>query len=303
MRKNNQLTLFLLLVVVYICTVFLPPIDPEIIEKYHLSLTSAYLLSLSIVVPLVAVWICAFYGYWALKRYAETVKDTIEGRGLGQLAKGLMILAFSLPTLASVASIFNYLAESSPQYLQIMVIIHQLIIIAFPLVAFMMISNGAEELTSRLKKKMKALQNYKLLSLLIIVFSSLFCWTIIALADKNASPQGVYSLPEWLIVVAVVVPYLYMWYRGIMAVYYLSFYKDHVRGHVYKQAFGYLSQGLAAVILLAICIQFLAVLTPQLQRLNFTPILIILYILVAMYALGYGMIAVGAKKLKRIEEV
>jgi hypothetical protein len=50
-------------------------------------------------------------------------------------------------------------------------------------------------------------------------------------------------------------------------------------------------------------LQFLTTITEQLNRLNLAPLLIVLYLLIAFYAVGYALVARGAKKLKKIEDV
>jgi hypothetical protein len=64
-----------------------------------------------------------------------------------------------------------------------------------------------------------------------------------------------------------------------------------------------LAKGIGGVILISILIQFLTTASARLNRLNLTPLLIIVYCLLLLYGIAYGFIAVGAKRLKRIEEV
>jgi hypothetical protein len=303
MSKSRQLIIFLLLILAYICLVFIFPADPAILKKYHLSYSQAILLNFTVLIPLAAVWLSAFYGYITFRGYAEKIKDSTDGRILHKLSTGLMVLAFSLPILAVVGSTFNYLAMGNPDYLKVAVVIRHVIAVGLPLAAFIIISDATEELASQIKRRANIFKNHRLMSFIIIVAGSIFSWIIVTLVEHNAAPKNIYSFPVWFVVLFTVVPYLYLWYRGIMAAYNLQFYRKHVKGHLYKKSFAYLALGLATVIGLAITIQLLSVLTPQLQRLHFTPLLFIVYTLVALYALGYGLIAVGAKKLTKIEEV
>jgi len=57
------------------------------------------------------------------------------------------------------------------------------------------------------------------------------------------------------------------------------------------------------VILTSITLQYVTTLTDRLTHLRISAVLIILYLLLIMLALGYVMIALGAKKLRKIEEV
>jgi len=303
MKKSNQFIIFLIITLTYVCVAFLFPADPTALQKYHLTQSQANLINLSFVIPLVAVWLSAFYGYVTFRGYAETIKDSIDGEVLHKLSTGLMVLAFSLPTLGIIGSVFNYLAVGQPDYLKIMVVLRHILVVGFPLVAFIIISNSTEQMIKQIKRRTSFLQNHNVLSLLVIVGSSLFCGVIVALMDDNAAPKNLYSFPVWAVIPLLVVPYLYLWYRGLAAVYNLYFYRKYVKGHLYKKSFGYLAFGLGTVIVLAMLVQLATVLTPQLQRLHFTPLLFMVYVLIFLYALGYVMIAAGAKKLTKIEEV
>ena len=303
MKKSNQFIIFLIITLAYVSLAFLLPADPAALQKFHLTQTQANWINLSFIVPLVAVWLSAFYGYITFHGYAESIKDSADGKILHRLSIGLMVLAFSLPTLALIGAIFNYLAIGHPDYLKTLVVLRQIAVVGFPLAAFIIISNSTEMLAQQIKRKTSLLHKHGALALLIIVASSMFCGMIVALMDDNAAPKNLYSFPIWAVIALLVIPYLYLWYRGLAAVYNLIFYRRNVKGHLYKQSFGYLASGLGTVIVLAILIQIATVMTPQLQRLHFTPLLFMVYGLIALYALGYGLIAVGAKKLTRIEEV
>lgn len=303
MKKSNQFIIFLLITLTYVCTTLLLPADPATLQKYHLTQNQAIWINLSVIMPLVVVWLSAFYGYITFHAYAESIKDSIDGKALHKLSTGLMVLAFSLPTLALIGTAFSHFAAGHPDNLRVVVVLRHLFVVGLPLAAFIIISNSTELLVKQIKRRTSFLQNHSLLSLTVIIASSLFCGVIVALMDDNAAPKNIYSFPVWAVILLLVVPYLYLWYRGLSAVYNLYFYRKYVKGHLYKKSFGYLAFGLGTVIVLAVLIQLATVLTPQLQRLHFTPLLFMVYTLVVLYALGYGMIAAGAKKLTKIEEV
>lgn len=303
MRKRNQLIVFLLITFAYIFLVLTASTDPAELERYHVTQMQVRLWSVALLVPIVAIWFGAFYGYSKFKNYADTIEDSADGQALQKLSKGLMVLAFSLPTLALVGAIFSHISVSAPEYLGPAVIVRQILNIGFPLLAFVIIGDAAGDLVSQLRRRKRSQQNNKPIIFTVIAASSIFTGFIVALADESARPTNIYSYPIWFVVFAAVIPYLYMWYRGLAAAYNLNFYSKNVHGLIYKQAFNYLSAGLCAVIVVAIAPQMLTVLTPQLESLQFTSLVFFIYVLVAVYAVGYGLIAVGAKRLKRIEEV
>src|SRR4030095_2725684 len=83
--------------VAYILLSLLLPTDPKTLQQYQLSEGSLDLLRLTIVVPVLAIWFAAFYGYDKFSHYARTIASSNDGRGFRYIANGLGVLAFGLP--------------------------------------------------------------------------------------------------------------------------------------------------------------------------------------------------------------
>ncbi|HJQ08752.1 MAG TPA: hypothetical protein VJ836_04710 [Candidatus Saccharimonadales bacterium] len=303
MGKKHYLYVFLGLIALYAVLVFTLPSDPRILEKYHLTQGGVRLLILSIVIPIIAIWLSAFYGFAKIKEYAQSVKDTSEGKPFESIANGLMVLVFSLPLLAAASTALTYFAYRDAAFLPTSTIFRNYLTILSALAAFYLIGKGAEALATPVKNNVKKF-DHQTWTTGFIIFSSLFTWMVIShQPDWGDHRSGAYYLPDWLVVLTIVIPYLYIWYRGLLAAYCIYYYQKKVRGTLYKRALSYFSAGIAAVIGLLIATQLLAVFSERLNRLDLTPLLLIIYVLVGFYALGYGLIAKGVKKLKSLEDV
>jgi hypothetical protein len=302
MSKRGYWYGFVGLIAAYAAAVFLLPADPEVLEKYHLSEDAARFINLTVILPLVGIWLAGFYGWYKMKQYAASVAGSAEGTPFNTIANGLMTLIFSLPLISAVSTLLTYAARTNPDFLAASTIIRNYLNIAFVLIAFYLIGKGAQQLVQLTRTKTLALDNRRW-TLLFMALASIFTWLVISHTPGDGRQDTVYYLPEWLVIFTIVLPYLYIWYRGLLAAYCLYVYQQKVKGVLYKQALKYLSAGIAAVIGISMGIQILIVFTERINTLHLTPVLGLIYVLVACYAIGYGLIARGAKKLKTIEDV
>ncbi|MDB5163456.1 MAG: hypothetical protein JWS12_73 [Candidatus Saccharibacteria bacterium] len=301
--KQNQKYLlgFIVLVCLYAgLTVLLPP-DPILYSRYHLTDAGIRFINLSFVLPIIGIWCVAFYGALQVKHYALLIKNTADGKPLDKLADGLVILVSSSPLTSSLASFSNYIGRVHPRFQPTGRIISNYIGAIVIFIAFWLISNAASSLSGQVKKKSSPLeQQYWVFG--FIVLSTIYCFLLIT-QRAPSEPHDPYFLPNWLLLMTLAIPYLYIWYRGLLAAYNLLFYQKKVKGSLYKQGLSHLAKGLVSVIAISILIQLLTTASVRLNRLKLTPILIIVYILLILYAIAYGYIAKGANRLKKIEEV
>lgn len=297
---------FILLTATYVGLVlFLPP-DQSSLQKYSLSVLESRLLSLTFVIPLMVVWFFALYGFLRIKAYAAMISDSPEGKALTKLSNGLMILAYNLPLSSIIAALFNYWSLRHPDMLAATTIAKNYIGVLVSVAAFVLIYNGALSLQRSLRIRQRFEHPYSLRSVgMIIVTSAVFVWLILAnpLNSSNANEYAVYYLPNWLIIFTLAIPYLLSWYCGARATQWLLAYRQQVTGKIYRQPFDDLAKGIGVIVFDAVIIQFIVTLSPVLTRLNLTPLLLTIYVLVMLYVIGYGLVARGAKGLKKIEEV
>lgn len=300
--RRTYTLLFALLAGVYIVLALTLPSDPAALARYNLSQGQAHLLGLTVVLPLVLIWFSALYGFLHCKAYARIVRESKEGRPFNNLADGLMVLAFGLPIAGIMSSLFNYVSFQSADLAPTATIFRNYIGLGFSLIGLLLLAKGAQGLVATLRPKVKhAYPPYS--SLALILLASLFTWLIIARPSSAETGQAIYYLPNWLIVSTLAIPYLFAWYKGALAAYHLYLYKNNIKGSIYKRAFNDLAKGIGVIVGLSILLQFLTTMTARLNRLTLTPILLIIFVLIGLYAVGYGLVARGAKKLKKIEEV
>lgn len=302
MRYRAYVAAFILLIAVYIAILFGLPANPEVLERYDLTEGQAKILNAAIAIPSVLIWLIALYGFLNIKAYADRVADTKEGKGFQYLSIGLVILAFSLPLNSITSVILGLIAAGNPDALASATIIRNYFIIALAFATFTSLLLGARALTNTLKRK--AFSDIPDgFTALIVVLTAIYTWLIAAKPFNDGMDERIYYLPSWLLVLTVAIPYILAWKWGMRASYYLYQYHKGVKGIVYKSAFKDMARGIGVVIFVAILIQLITTSTAQLHRLNLTPILLIVYGLLAMYTIGFLLVARGSKKLKQLEDV
>lgn len=282
----------------------LPP-DPATLLKYNITSLHLRILSLTIVIPVTLIWFAAIYGYVRSKMYAETVKETKEGKPIQELVKGIGILAYGLPISAIASTLLRY-AGRQTDVLPLVTILINYLNIFISLAGFLFIYQGAKGLRQLVKVDRGNVERV----LFIIGFIGLaisYTWITLANPARTVATEGVaravYYLPDGLIVATIIIPYLYIWFIGMNAALYIGYYQRSVKGVLYRSALRFLALGIAAVIIASILMQYLTAMTVTLNRLNLTPLLVLVYALLVVISIGYMFIAAGSKRLQKIEEV
>ncbi len=309
MKKfNKYYVLFLILAAIYLILTFAIPPDASVLTRYSLTANEARALSLTVVLPVIGIWFVAFYGFVQFQKYADVISDTKDGKHLMKLSRGLMYLAISLPITSILSTALNYIAATRQDLTAKTVIVTNYVTLLFFLVAFYAIYIGAAGLYATVKKKTAPYSIGELLiGFVFVIFSTLYMYAALTSPIRRvpnaAAAKATYYLSDPLLVVTILIPYLFVWFFGIGAAYYIQQYRLRVKGTIYRQSLGYLSSGLLAVIISLIVIRFLNSWASHLGSLSLKILLFVLYLLLLLIAVGYGLIAIGAKKLKKIEEV
>ena len=95
----------------------------------------------------------------------------------------------------------------------------------------------------------------------------------------------------------------FTWFIGLLAAYEMYLYSKHVDGVLYQQAIRQLSFGVIAVIASSIIIQYLRSAVPRTGHLSLNTILLIINIVYLFMVTGYVFLSLGARQLRKIEEV
>lgn len=287
-------------VLVYLLLILLLPTNLATVQQYHLSGSEFRVLSLLAGLPTIIVWVTAFFGYAALASYAEKVNKSGEGKSYVSIARGLKWLAWGLPISTCTDYLLGGITRLNPELQSVALIISHYVYLLISLIAFHFMSNGSRglrELVERLPSKTAV----RIMIAAAIVMSVGYCAITLNAVDKQ-HPNS-YRLPLWLILLTIIVPYLYAWLMGFIAVFEISQYRRTIRGVIYKQALILLASGTTLAIIASIALQYLTSTSRYVRRIMLDGTLLATFLILITFAVGFILIAVGASKLKKIEEV
>jgi hypothetical protein len=296
--KLTPLRWFLVLALITIVLALTAPVDPHTIKHLHTTPVAYRAAVALLLIPYVAIWYLSFFTFAKLQEYSSHLHDTKDGAAFRKITTGIGTLAFSLivPTMISVA--LGGIVAGHPSFKAASVVIDNYLVLFPALVSFLIIYNGARALLRTTKGGVEKL-DLRWHMPWFLLFSIVFSHLVI----ENQYRWHPYHLPLWLLVVTFIVPYLYTWALGLLSAYDLNLYAKTVSGSLYRRGIKQFARGISVLVVASICIQFVNNTVAQRIGKSLGVLLLIDYALLIVACVGLGMMALGTKKLKRLEEV
>jgi hypothetical protein len=292
------------LTVLYVALVFAGPVDHAVLDKYHLSVLSLRLLDVAILLPLIAVWYISFYGFITIKSYASVIKHDDDGQGFEKLGHGLAILGIGMVLSSIATSVIKNLTLHDRQLIPTGVIIGNYLAVGLAMASFWYMYQGSLTLTGVIPGH-NVSDRWPLLRPLYTMFGAVFAYSAATNSERRAPAMalthGLYYLPDWLIVVSVILPLLVAWYLGLLAVRNIAHYSRNINGVIYRSQLKRVAQGLTIIITSSVGVQILTLFSKSTSNLSLGSLLLIIFALIAVIAVGFIVVAIGAKKLMQLE--
>lgn len=298
-RKPSAIGWFVILFIVTAVLALLIP--PNAVTLHTLSINSTVYrtLILALLLPVGVVWGLAFYSYGQLEAYADAVEDTPEGVPSRKLALGIKVLAWGLILPTILSTLLNLIELNTPNFTPARAIINHYAAVLVPVIAFTIIADAAQGFTGIVRTH----RAQSVIRVLMFIFIVLGIFFIHAVVHNQTISDNPYYLPFYPLVLTIVAPYLYAWVMGLLAMYDLLLYARKVKGVLYRTGLHNLIGGLTAVILGSILSQYITAATTQKATFSIGAILLIVYVLLLVEGIGYLLVALGAQRLRKIEEV
>jgi hypothetical protein len=288
----------------YILLIFVLPGNHATMDYYHLSAFGYRVVNAALAMPTIAVWFAAFWGYAKLREYSRAIAKSREGPHFARLASGCAWLAWSLPVTTLSSFLLNGIANKWPAFHPSAIIISNYCALVLPLIAFITISLAAREMIGKSRLNL-GLTSTRLMMAFFLVGGLTYCFFIFRHFDLTslASTHNPYFLPVWLMIISVIIPSLYAWFIGLLAAYEISLFGANVHGLLYRRALLYMVSGLVAVLLSSIALQYISSVVPRAGDLLFDYRLLLILVVRIVGGVGFFVLAIGANRLKKIEEV
>jgi len=184
------------------------------------------------------------------------------------------------------------------------VILRNYINLVLPLIAFTIISSASRGLVNRAKLAFSSV-NIRLIMLAFLSAGVIYCFLTFQqfnLSSLSASDNP-YYLPLWLMVITVVISNLYAWFIGLLAAYEIVLFSQKTEGVLYRSAIKWLAAGLVIIIVSFVAIQFTTSVNPTFDRLILNYRLVLTLIFRIIGGCGFILVAMGAHRLRKIEEL
>jgi hypothetical protein len=299
-RLSRVFLSYIILAVIYLLLGIFLPVNTATAQTYHLSVTEYKVLVFLVNIPTIVVWFAVFYGYGTLESYSRAIRKTSDGKAFSAIAQGLKWLAWGLPIGSIITSVLGGIVHGSPELATPAFIIVHYVPLVVSLFAFTYISKGSRSLMQIIRNRFTS-HSIRGLVITFAIISVLF--TYFTIENVQGSVQNPFFMPMWLVMITIVIPYLYVWFLGLLAAYEILLYGKRSKGLLYKRPLNYLAYGTGLSIIVTIVLQYLESDTTHLRKITFNALYVGVYMLLILYAVGYGLIALGAKRLKKIEEV
>ena len=302
MKRRVYIGLFAALILVYLGLNLLISPDKTSLAHYHLSSAGARAITYSVVIPISLIYVIGAYGSLTMKGYSQLIRSSKEGRSLNTISNGLLVLVLSQVLVADLGSVVSLILRHNPTWAEPLTIIDNYLVVLLTGVGLVVIAAGAWRLSGLVRHRVGGYEQ-GIFTLLFIGLSSFYSFFIIHQPIHTPLGRRLYFMPDWLIVLSLAIPYLFFWYLGFFGAYSIYGYQKNVKGSIYKGSLSYVAAGIAMVVVSSMAVRFITTISTKLSRLSITPVLFIVYGFLVLLAIGFLLIAWGAKKLRRIEEV
>lgn len=275
----------------------LPP-APQMIHQLHTSSLAYRFAVLALLVPYGVIWYAAFYAFSQLREYSQKIKDSEDGRAFRSVTAGMGVLAFGLVLPTTISLVLQNIASHYPAFKPASVIIDNYTGLAVAVIAFIYINNGSHALI-RLGKNYFSLAGIRIFALLYITLATVFTHLVVS----NHYEKNAYHLTTPLLFLTFIIPALFSWFVALLSAYEFGTYAKHIKGVLYHGALRQFAYGIAITIVGSIVTQFVANTFEATTGKSLGALVLVDYALLAIYVVGLVLMALGTKKLKKIEEV
>jgi hypothetical protein len=141
------------------------------------------------------------------------------------------------------------------------------------------------------------------INIMVIVLALIGVIYVYLVTNTHNRLNSSYHLSTLYILLSLVVPYIYMWFIGILSFYEILLYRAKIPGILYRQSWRLLASGVGSLIVISILIQYLTTVSERLTRLSLNWVLMVVYALLILIGVAYILVALGVRNLKKIEEV
>ncbi len=288
--------------IVYIAVTLAAPLTAN---RFNLTPNKTHLLQLTLLLPIVLIWWIAAYGAERFKLYTNHIKQHKDGRAFDKISTGLVILVASI-ILNGLFSVLRGWADKDGWLAAYTNLANHVAVIG-PLIAYSFMYAGSADLKKQVRKKRPNSKDLLVVALLMLAIAAIYLKFLLSYKYLSTTPDPAryssYYMSSTLVALTIALPYILGWFLGIKAAFNIIEYRRAVKGVVYKSMLLKLVIGILAVIGFYFIVQLLTLFSTFIARAGLGSILLVVYLLIISYSIGFLYIAAGAKQLSKIDRV
>jgi len=292
---------YLVFAALYITVSLVAPLGPN---RFRLSPTRTHALQAAILLPVVIIWMAAVYGAEKFHSYTKLIRKSKDGRALHIMSAGLLILVGSILFSGLIGIVRPWALKDG--WLSAYTIFTNYISVLLPLVAYYVMHAGSIELLKSIKVRTSRVSWVGIIVILGIIGAGYIAALInydYRTYTPDPSKYSSFYISAPLIITTIALPYLIGWGLAIKSMLNLNQYRQQVKGVIYKKSLFRLEAGILIVTAFYIVVQLLVAFSTYFASAELGSILLFLYVLILIYALGFMVIASGTSKLTAIEKI
>jgi hypothetical protein len=286
---------------VYLALLLIGPNHQGSIFDFGLSLSM--IVRISFAVPVLLVWLIAARAVVGFRRYANLIHDSREALGVRLISKSLFFLLVYLVMILLLGRISNLFYGTT--YLTPIIFIKNHVPVYTLLIAFLYLYRGSTHVISQLNISVPP-RRLTIVWVLFFLFSLGYSMIFLSQPELPVSLAGTipaFAVSSSTLIFTMVLPSLMSWILGIIACMNLSALSSKIKGIIYREALRYLITGLYASIIFAVLVEIIVFNSAFIARFGTVSVLLVIYLFVVAYGIGYAYIDRGARRLALIELV
>lgn len=292
---------YLAFAVLYVTVSLLAPLGPN---RFNLSPQRTHVLQLAILLPVVLIWMAAIYGAEKFHSYTRLIRKSQDGKALNIISIGLLILVGSILFNGLLSIVRPWALKDG--WLSAYTIFSNYVSVLLPLLAYYVMHAGSRELLKSIKVRTGRISWFGII-ILVAVIGAAYVTALMNYDYRTHTPDpskySSFYISAPLIISSIALPYLIGWALAIKAVLNLNQYRRQVKGVIYQRSLFRLEAGLLVVTAFYILVQLLVAFSTYFAKAELGSILLFIYMIIILYALGFMIIASGTSKLTAIEKI
>ncbi|MBI2013363.1 MAG: hypothetical protein HYS87_00820 [Candidatus Colwellbacteria bacterium] len=307
---NIYYTILVLWILVYSTLILNTPVNPQSAALYNISEQGLFIIRVTLAIPMFIIWFAGVFAFSALKRYVNLIRDTKEEPAFRDMLKGVGFIVW-LGILSSIISTTSsYFAQGASDFSwrPITSTLSQYFFVIPYLIGFSYFLRSSMRFFNLHGKTLKFTKKFIIAASVFISLLGYIFLTLIFSHEASFQQVGdirpTYYIGPAAATLTLIVPTFIAWFLGIASIQGFSRYVKEATGIIYKSMFNWISLGIVFLVFLSIFLEGLrSIGSAAILQLGLWQILALIYILIFIIAVAYISLAIGVRKLTKIESV